>query len=126
MDKLAQDSTDAIKAGMSYGKYMAMKKPVEVTMKDENHYICEFCGKAFYTKYHKGQKYCSPECQEKAKDRRQSERKKSEKPPIIKTCGICGKEFIGKKVQAKYCGDDYGQEQVRAECQVQPDERRRD
>ena len=31
MDKLSQDSCDALKAGMSYGKYMAMKGSANVT-----------------------------------------------------------------------------------------------
>ena len=66
MDKLSRDATDAIKAGMSYGKYMAMKKPtIEEPVKKGIRHICQHCGKEFYVPHRKTMKYCSDQCREK-------------------------------------------------------------
>lgn len=70
MDKLSQDATNAIKAGMSYGQYMALKNPVTIS---------------------------APQPQKV-----QSEPEK--KGPVMKTCAICGKEFLSRDRRCKYCG----------------------
>lgn len=105
MDKLSQDSTKALKAGMSYGKWMAMKNPVVIVKKPDGVVrSCPHCGVAFRVR-HGWQKYCSPECQVKAKARRKYDREKADKQPIVKTCATCGKEFVAETWRNKYCGD---------------------
>ena len=112
MDKLSQDSCDALEAGMSYGKYMAMKGPTKVTPPEptepnricqqseptEPNRICQQCGKSFYVPDNRKKKFCSDRCREL-----------SYYEPKIKTfkriCPICNKEFVTTKAQQKYCGD---------------------
>ena len=100
MDKLSKDSCDALKVGMSYGKYMAMKGPVKVTPPEptESYRICQYCGKEFYVPDNRKKKFCSDRCREL-----------SYYEPKIKTfkriCPICDKEFVTTKAQQKYCGE---------------------
>lgn len=68
MDKLTRDAIDARKAGMTYGKYMAMKKPtiaepVPVQEPGVRH-ICLHCGKEFFETRRLVRKYCSRRCRE--------------------------------------------------------------
>lgn len=102
MDKLSQDSTNAIKAGMSYGQYMAMKQPVKVEQHEPQgiRRICEHCGEIFYRYDQIKQKYCSDRC------RKNAENKRARKPakPVARTCPICGKEFMAASWRNKYCG----------------------
>ena len=70
MDKLARDATNAIRKGMSYGQYMAQKKPeiiIPTPPKDVEMRECLRCGKLFpLNKQGSGKKkYCSDECREK-------------------------------------------------------------
>lgn len=102
MDKLSQDSCDAIKAGMSYGKYMAMKGSAKVTRPTPAptgyYHVCQHCGKEFYVEDRKTRKFCSDRC-----------RQLSYYVPKIKTatkvCPTCGKEFVTTKKHQKYCGE---------------------
>ncbi len=100
MDKLSQDSCDALEAGMSYGKYMAMKGTTKVTRPEstEPNRICQQCGKPFYVPDNRRKKFCCDRCREL-----------SYYEPKIKTfkriCPICNKEFVTTKAQQKYCGD---------------------
>ena len=102
MDKLSQDSCDALKAGMSYGKYMAMKGSTKVTRPTPAptgyYHVCQHCGKEFYVPDKKPRKFCGDRCREL-----------SYYVPKIKTahriCPICGKEFVTTKKQQKYCGE---------------------
>lgn len=65
MDKLAADSAAALAAGMSYGKYMALKhKPVQrkpEPKKPEGDRVCKVCGAWFFAKVH-NQLTCSHKC----------------------------------------------------------------
>lgn len=99
MDQLTIDSTNAIKAGMSYGKYMAMKNPTKITKPALSgyKYICHHCGKEFYAKVKGIHKYCSVECREAFYS------KSRPNGPVLKTCLTCGKEFMSKTYQNKYC-----------------------
>lgn len=77
MDKLSRDSTAAIKAGMSYGKYMAMKEPVVVTPPERRGTwrTCPRCGKEFVRYDKMRQIYCDVTCQRAAQDTKEYERK---------------------------------------------------
>lgn len=65
VDKLAQDASKAIAAGMSYGKWKAMQQPVASTKSlPEGWKICPQCGKAFRSTC--GKKYCEEYCRKQA------------------------------------------------------------
>ena len=102
MDKLSQDACDALKAGMSYGKYMAMKG-YSVTARPTREpvgyrHVCQFCGKEFYVQDKSPRKFCNYYC-----------RQNSYYVPKIrnyeKACEVCGKEFVTTKKQQKYCSE---------------------
>lgn len=102
MDKLSQDSCDALKAGMSYGKYMAMKGSTNATQQTNrkgNYHVCQFCGEKFSVPHKIAVKYCSERC-----------RWSSYYAPKIKTvtkiCETCGNEFVTTKSQQKFCSED--------------------
>jgi hypothetical protein len=84
MDKLSRDSCDALAHGMSYGKWMAIKPPVDIVpikTKDKVERTCERCGKIFYRNDKVRVKYCSPECKwdaylERTNEHRQRNREK--------------------------------------------------
>lgn len=72
MDQLTKDSISAEKAGMSYGKYMAMKHIPPKTPKvvdDEQAHYCAECGKVI-VHYRTGKKYCCHRCYEIAMSER--------------------------------------------------------
>lgn len=105
MDQLAIDSTNAIKAGMSYGKYMAMKaqfgiknpqKPDEEESELKAR-ACLNCGEEFTPRIRKDQKYCCDYCRNTF-----FERKKVRECATQKICPICGKAFTA--FYRKYCG----------------------
>lgn len=70
-DKLTKDSTAAIEAGMSYGKYMALKDHMSAPRIHWENYacdielepnaVCQHCGKP-YRKTNNRQKYCTALC----------------------------------------------------------------
>lgn len=98
MDQLTKDAVAAHKEGMTYGKYMAMKKPTAIACKPEGYkHTCAFCGKEFYSKTKAVRNYCSDLCREQYYNRIRYE-------PAVKTCPICGKEFVAKTQHYKYCG----------------------
>lgn len=103
MDKLSRDAANALAAGMSYGKYMAMKNPVKITSPEPKgvRRECECCGKAFYRQDRKVRKFCSDACREKFYGQRKAEAR----TPRIKVCTVCGKEFEAGSCKTKYCGD---------------------
>lgn len=100
MDQLSIDSSNAIKAGMTYGKYMATKKPVTIKTPENLGYkhTCNCCGKEFYTNKLKLRKFCDDQCRE------QYYRDLERVPPTIKVCPICGVEFEAPS-RYKYCTD---------------------
>jgi hypothetical protein len=105
MDQLTIDSTNAIKAGLSYGKYIALYGHTKVQRPDKApagyKHICQHCGKEFILYSRHTQKYCSGECRQRYYYCR------AKLPyPKEKTCLFCGKVFMAKSHREKYCGDD--------------------
>lgn len=99
MDQLDIDASNAIKAGMTYGKYMAMKNPTTIVREPEGQkHTCLFCGKVFYVTQKKVRKYCSDQCRELSYAHKRKE-------PALKACPICGKEFVAETYRNKYCGE---------------------
>lgn len=72
MDNLARDSTAAIKAGMSYGKWKALHPHTkrEAEQESENARPCRRCGKPIPSELHPNFKYCSAECSHAATNER--------------------------------------------------------
>ena len=114
MDKLAKDANNALKKGMSYGQYMAQKKPeIIIPPKPKGKMReCQKCGTLFQlTTRGKGvKKFCSDDCRdtfwrERIDQQRKQQRKEKVKPEIHKTCPICGKNFVTIDSRRKYCGE---------------------
>ena len=65
MDNLAKDAAEALKAGMSYGKWKALQKTVPIKKKEgipDGWRVCKHCGMPFKPKM-KSQIYCEAACQ---------------------------------------------------------------
>lgn len=81
-DKLAQESTMAIAAGMSYGKWKAMQEPVKIPKRDpyadlppeKKRSTCAWCGKSFIQSRNGKQIYCELYCQRMANYERKRQR----------------------------------------------------
>ena len=103
MDQLSIDSSNAIKAGLSYGKYIALyghskvhHQPTQALVGYKHN--CQFCGKEFYVPDRRHQKFCSNICREK------SYYATAIGPIEERTCPICGKVFMPNTRHQKYCG----------------------
>ena len=69
--------------------------------------VCEICGKTFEIQKKRNQKYCSPECYQKAqKIVRKRYKQSRRKIPLTKICEVCGKEFRPINYLQKYCSDE--------------------
>lgn len=68
-DRLSRESSAAIAAGMSYGKWKSLQKPDIIVPKKPKKLIektCQLCGATFYQSDNRIRKYCSPECRAEA------------------------------------------------------------
>ena len=78
-DKLAQDASAALKAGMSYGKWKALQGYTPIQPKEhkksEWDKVCAFCGEDFEAN-RTNQLYCSKACEKKSCYQRRKERLK--------------------------------------------------
>lgn len=72
-DKLAQDVSKAIAAGLSYGQWMA-KQEKTPPRPEKGLRVCKYCGKTFKPK-NAAQKYCDSNCQYLARLERQRKEK---------------------------------------------------
>ena len=111
LDQLTIDSTNAIKAGLSYGKYMALYKPATTTYRgsttvpeeDGIKHTCQGCGKVFYAQNRKLRKFCCGSCREAFYYR--AKRMREEMYSLEKVCPICGKAFTAETYRNKYCSE---------------------
>ena len=91
MDQLSKDSVAAQQAGMSYGKYMAVKEQLtQRTMRvnpvpagTEKWLTCPRCGKVFKRRARSAQKYCELYCQQEAHKERQKKRLQQKKAGLF-------------------------------------------
>ena len=114
LDNLTINVLAAEKAGLSYGKYMALKHEKEQPPKmvepppQPCWKVCPHCGKKFYAEQGK-RLYCSEFCYQQANYKAHRERiLKNRKPVPPMICEICGNEFTPPKRDGriKYCSDD--------------------
>ena len=77
-DKLAQEASQAIAAGMSYGRWKAMQQAVPIEKKPPADYyirrICENCGNEFIRGDNHKRKYCCDRCRIAANNKRRYEK----------------------------------------------------
>lgn len=70
MDKLSQEVSQELAAGMSYGKWKAMQPRVPFRPKEPlesyREFTCEHCGVKFIRYDRKSQKYCGDRCKNAA------------------------------------------------------------
>lgn len=79
LDRLAMESSAAIKAGMSYGYWKAAQKREPIKKKEElpeGWLVCEWCGKWYKPKTKRPRKYCESYCQLEASKQKKREREK--------------------------------------------------
>ncbi len=111
MDKLASEVAQALAARMSYGKWKALQKPVEIEKPPipDGWMACSWCGEKFKVKRNK--LYCGANCQTEAWKARQKQRKEAEKlaeaQATKKVCLWCGNGIGACKYPArkKYCSE---------------------
>lgn len=111
-DSISATSIAAEKAGMSYGKYVAMFGVV--TDKEEEtdslvaHKVCQECGKTFFGRA-KNMKFCSEECRKRSDNRkfgmiyryRRAEKAKN------RVCAVCGAQIPeSRALNAKTCSEE--------------------
>lgn len=78
MDNLAKCAKEAKKAGISYGRYMALKKTKLQPRKIPEGWIaCEWCGK-YFKPHQSNQRYCEIGCRSEAYQEKIRKEKKNE------------------------------------------------
>lgn len=81
-DRLSIESSKALAAGMSYGKWKAMQNPTVIIQPQRTRgikRICEWCGKEYERHDNRASKYCSYECQHLADKKRMRDKKRERK-----------------------------------------------
>jgi Tfp pilus assembly protein PilE len=77
-DKLAQEVSQAIAAGMSYGRWKAMQPAVEIQKKpsvfEQQYLTCAYCGCQFVDSMGRRMKYCGDRCKARAAAQRAGKR----------------------------------------------------
>ena len=117
-DRLSQEATLAIAAGMSYGKWKAMQPLIDMPtekISDCRTRACQRCGILFLLnkKGNGVKKFCSDDCRDRFYRERKAQivqeiKQKNNlenKQEVHRTCALCGKDFIAEKWNRKYCGD---------------------
>jgi len=79
-------------------------------MNDSKEGFCLYCGKKYKKRCYQ-QRYCSKECQYKAKRARENAANREERKLSVtpRECPMCGKIFVPTKGQQKYCSLSCGQ-----------------
>ena len=123
---LCQAAQDAVEAGISYGKLIALRQARQPQRVQELPIIppdrartCRWCGATFKFNGH-SRAYCSDRCRKAQQDAWYRERKRAEKnqelpkkPLPERLCIICGKAFLPKVPQELTCGAECSKERKR-------------
>ena len=111
---LCQASQEAVKAGISYGNYMANHKiaaftPLPIVLDSAKTKKCKWCGKEFVSS-RSTKAYCSDDCRKAKSDAIARKRKRPGSPETAKdwmreerVCVICGKVFVPTAKQQISC-----------------------
>lgn len=113
LDSITLTSIASEKAGMSYGKYVALfgvvTKQGEETDTLVAPKVCQERGRTFFGRA-RNMKFCSEECRKKSDNRKFGKKYRELRAERAKNrvCAYCGKEFptAGRSVNCKYCGLD--------------------
>lgn len=123
---LCQAPQDAVEAGISYGKLIALRQARQTQTVQEVPIIppdrtrtCRWCGATFEFNGH-SRAYCSDRCRKAQQGAWYRERKRAEKtrelpkkPLPERLCIICGKAFLPKVPQELTCGPECSRERKR-------------
>lgn len=118
LDSTTLTSIAAEKAGMSYGKYVALygvvteEDPEIIAEALPNVPLCVECGKPILHRAGR-QKYCSDECMRRAGRRRCVERyrKRRKEEAGERICEVCGKPIPSERnLQSKTCSEECSEE----------------
>lgn len=112
IDRIMQEA-DRLGFGVSYGKYRAAypdgsKDILTGTARESLDYDddlrkCKICGREFFAT-HGNQAYCSAECSDKGRIKRQSQYDKKRHAVKVRSCKECG-ATITRKGARSYCSD---------------------
>lgn len=119
MDSITMTSIAAEKAGISYGKYVALFGVVREREEEVDPLVvpkvCQECGRTFYGRA-RNMKFCSEECRKKSDNQkfgriyrqRRADRAKN------RVCQICGKPIPeSRALNAKTCSEECAEELAR-------------
>lgn len=113
---LCQAAQEAVKAGISYGNYMANHKiaaftPLPIVLDSAKTKKCKWCGKEFVSS-RSTKAYCSDDCRKAKSDAIARKRKRPGSPETDKdwmreerVCVICGKVFVPTAKQQISCSN---------------------
>lgn len=109
LDQITLDSIAAEKAGLSYGRYIALYKTNHQIPQAHGKRIvnCLHCGAKIIRYDKRDSKFCSVSCREKHyySQKHSADAKLANPDNIpVKICPICQTEFITSDKRKKYCG----------------------
>ena len=112
MDSITLTSIASEKAGMSYGKYVALfgvvqnqEREIDILVAPQ---VCQECGRTFYGRA-RNMKFCSEECRKKSDNRKFGRiyRERREERAKNRVCQICGKPIPeSRALNAKTCSEE--------------------
>lgn len=112
MDSITLTSIASEKAGMSYGKYVALfgvvTKQGEETDTLVAPKVCQECGRTFFGRA-RNMKFCSDECRKKSDNRKFGKKYRELRAERAKNrvCAICGKPIPeSRALNAKTCSEE--------------------
>lgn len=119
LDSITLTSIASEKAGMSYGKYVALfgvvTKQGEETDTLVAPKVCQECGRTFFGRA-RNMKFCSDECRKKSDNRKFGRiyRERREERAKNRVCQICGKSIPeSRALNAKTCSEECAEELAR-------------
>ena len=109
MDNLTREMRLCERAGfgVSYGKWKATQ-PIKEMPKKQEARTCLYCGKPIINcKRDLGRRYCDNDCSAAAYKKRTQQKR----IPVEKKCEWCGKAYIAKKSNHRFCCNNCGAKQ---------------